>query len=131
MPLPASRWLLWGALILVLPLPFYLVETGLAPAARLWMLTGVVLALIASEGSLGVAGVIASLLIAQATAYTALLWWLADPVSRLLARAAPQRATAATAVLVAAALVAAASFDLYHTPFRTRSLRADLLEIFE
>ena len=129
--LRVSRWLLWGTFLLTLPLPFFLVESGVVPAARILMLAGVVVGLIAVEGPQGVAGVVAAILVAQAAVYTALLWWVAHRASRLLARAWPRRLAVATATLVAAALLIAASFDIYHTPFRTRSLRADLLQVFE
>jgi hypothetical protein len=115
----------------LLPLPFFLVETGFVPLARIGMLTGALLGLIVSEGTQGVVGVLAGLLVIQAAGYAALLWWIAARGSRWLWRVAPRRAAAATAALVAVSLLVAASFEIYKTPFRTRSLRADLWQLLE
>jgi hypothetical protein len=127
----AARWVLWGTFVLLIPLPFFLVETGVVPAARILMLASVVVALLAAEGAQGTVGILAVVLVVQASVYVALLWWVADRVSRVLARTSPRRIAAATAALVAVSLVVASSFEIYHTPFRTRSLRADLLQVFE
>jgi type IV secretory pathway TrbD component len=126
-----ARWVLWGAFVLVVPLPFYLVETGAVPLARLAMLFGVVAAVIVVEGTAGIAIVAAVLLLVQATAYGLLLWWLARGVTRPLGRSPPRRVATVTAALVATSLLVAASFEIYHTPFRTRSLRTNLLHVFE
>ena len=117
--------------MLLVPLPFFLVETGFVPAARILMLASVVVALFAAEGAQGTVGILAALLLAQASVYVAFLWWVADRVSRVLARASPRRVAAATAALVVVSLLVASSFEIYRTPFRTRSLRANLMRVFE
>jgi glucan phosphoethanolaminetransferase (alkaline phosphatase superfamily) len=127
----AARWILWGTFVLLVPLPFFLVETGFVPAARILMLGAVVAALVATEGAQGVAGVLTAVLLLQAGVYVALLWWVADRVSRVLARTSPRRVAAATTALVVVSLLVASSFEIYRTPFRTRSLRANLSQVFE
>jgi hypothetical protein len=127
----ASRWLLWITFACVVPLPFFLIETGCVPALRLLMLGGVALAILATEGTQGVVGILAALLIGQALLQLVLLWGLAWLVARGLGRRSGRRRAAATLLLVVASLAIATSFDLYHTPFRTRALRGSLLEIFE
>jgi hypothetical protein len=131
MSVRAARWILWGVFVLVIPLPFFLVETGVAPAARILMLAGAFVAVVAVEGPQGVAGSLAALLLLQAGVYTTVLWWLAHRVSRMLGPASPWRVAAATAALVAVSLLVASSFEIYHTPFRAKSLRANLLQVFE
>jgi hypothetical protein len=131
MSVGVARWVLWVVFVLVVPLPFYLVQTGTVPAARIGMLAGVHVALVAAEGAQGTAGILAAILVAQAVVYGALLWWAAHRISRLLARAWPRRIGAATAALVVACVLVAVSFDVYRTPFRARSLRANLLQVFE
>ena len=117
--------------MLLVPLPFFLVETGVVPAARILMLGGIFVALVATEGAQGVAGVLTAVLLLQAGVYVALLWWVADRVSRVLARASPRRVAAVTTALVVVSLLVASSFEIYRTPFRTRSLRGNLLQVFE
>jgi len=131
MSVRVARWILWGTFVLLVPLPFFLIETGLVPAARILMLGVVSVALLATEGAQGVVGIVTAMLLVQASVYVALLWWVAHGVSRLLARAAPRRVAAVTTALVVVSLLVAASFEVYHTPFRTRSPRANLLQVFE
>jgi hypothetical protein len=38
MSVRVARWISWGTFVLLVPLPFFLVETGLVPAARILML---------------------------------------------------------------------------------------------
>jgi hypothetical protein len=126
-----AQWGLWGACAFALPLPFFLVETGFVPLARIAMLAGALLGLIVTEGTQGVVGVLAGLLVIQLASYATLLWWITALGSRWLWRVAPRRAAAATAALLAVSLLVAASFEIYRTPFRSRSLRANLWQVLE
>lgn len=126
-----ARLLLFALFALVVPLPFFLVQTGAVPAARILMLAGIVVALIAAEGMHGMIGIAAGLLLLQLAVYAALLFGAAHWAARGLARAWPQHLALATAALAAVALLVASSCDLYRTPFRTHSLHASLLRVFE
>jgi hypothetical protein len=127
----AARLLLFAVLALALPLPFWLVETGAEPAVRLAMFEGVLLAVIATEGARGAVGIAAALLGVQVLVYLVALW-LASGLVLWPLRARSRGARAAVAGGVAAVLlVAAATSEIYRTPFRTRSLRGDLFAIFE
>jgi hypothetical protein len=127
----AARLLLFAVLALALPLPFWLVETGAEPAVRLAMFEGVLLAVIATEGARGAVGIAAALLGVQVVVYVVALW-LASGLVLWPLRARSRGARAAVAGGVAAVLlVAAATSEIYRTPFRTRSLRGDLFAIFE
>lgn len=127
----AARCLLFAAFALTLPLPFWLVEVGAVPAARLVMLEGVLLAVIAAEGAKGAVGIAAALLGAQVVLYLVGLWLSAGLVLRPLRERSPRARAAVSAGLAVALVVIAASTPLYHTPFRTRALRGDLTAIFE
>jgi len=126
-----SRWLLFITFAFVVPLPFFLVTTGVVPAARLLMLGGVTVAILATEGTGGVVGTLAALLLGQALLYLLGLWLLAHALSRLIARGSRRRTAAATLAVLAVSLALASSFDLYRTPFRTRSLHGNLFTLFE
>lgn len=127
----SARWLLWIALAFAVPVPFFLVETGAVPAVRLLFLAGVHVAVIASEGARGAAGIAAALLAIQGLVALAVLWGAAALGVAAIRRLAPRRIGLVTLLIVAAGLVLTASVDLYRTPFRTTSLRGSLLEIFE
>jgi len=127
----AARLVLFALFAVVVPLPFFLVQTGVVPAARILMLAGIVVAVIAAEGMHGMAGVALALLLVQALGYAGLLFAAAHWVARGLARAWPRRLGLATAVLAGVALLTASSFEIYRTPFRTHSLHASLLRVFE
>jgi hypothetical protein len=127
----AARWVLWVTFAVAVPLPFFLAETGRVPAARLLMLGAVAAAVIVAEGSQGAVGIAAGLLFGQALLWLALLWLAASLVSRALRLGSPRTVAAVTAVVVAGILAAATVLEPYHTPFRTRSLRANLLHVYE
>jgi hypothetical protein len=57
------------------------------PAARILMLAGIAIAVIAAEGAHGMVGIMAGLLLVQAVVYGALLFGAAHWVARGLARA--------------------------------------------
>ena len=126
-----SRWTLWIALLVLAPVPFFLVETGTVPVVRLLMLGGVALAVVLSEGAQGMVGIAAALLLAQAFLYLSCFWLVAHLLSGLLARGSARRTAARTLVVVALGVALASAFDLYETPFRTRSLHGNLLDLFE
>jgi len=127
----AVRWLLWLGLVVALPLPFYLVETGAVPALRLALLTGVVLAVIAVEGAQGAVAIAALLLGLQLLVYLLALWVVAGALARVLAALSPRTRAVLAAGLVLLGLAAAAIFPIYTTPFRTEALRGRLLEVLE
>jgi hypothetical protein len=127
----AARLLFAAALVLALPLPFWLVETGAMPLASLLMLLGVLLAVIATEGALGAAGVAAALLGLQVLMYSLLLWATAGLALRPLRDRSGAARAAVAGGLAAALLLVSATSELYRTPFRTRALRGSLFAIFE
>lgn len=131
MSVRSARWALWLGLVVALPLPFYLVETGAVPALRLALLTGVVLAVIALEGAQGAVAIAALLLGLQLLAYLLALWVVAGVLARALAARSPRSRAALVAVLVLLGLAAASAFPIYATPFRTQALRGRLLDVLE
>jgi hypothetical protein len=126
-----ARWTLWLALLVLAPVPFFLVETGSVPVVRLLMLGGVMIAVVVSEGAQGMVGIAAALLLGQAVAYLCCLWLVAHVLSRFLARGSARRTAACTLLVVALGVALVSAFDLYETPFRTRSLHGNLLDLFE
>lgn len=127
----AARLVLWGALLVLAPLPFYLVEQGLVPVLRLLWLAGALGAVMVVEGARGMVDVAVALLAAQALLWAGALWIAADLAARVLARGPRRRAAIAVLLLVAAAGAAASVAEPYRTPFRTRELRGSLGEILE
>jgi hypothetical protein len=124
--LRAARVVLWIAFCVLAPVPFWLVEQGAVPVVQLALLLAAVIGVIAVEGTLGAAPIAAAILAAELVLWAFFLWLLAGLLARAL-RARP----AAIAAVVVTGLVVASSVEIYRTPFRTRSLRADLLHVFE
>lgn len=131
MSIRAARWILWLTLMIILPLPFFLAETGLAPPARVFMLGLVSLAVMVVEGPSGVVRMAATLLIAQAAAYAGLLWIIATVAVRALRRLSPTTIRRVTLTAVVVAGVCAATFKVYRDPFRADVLYTTLLRVYE
>ncbi len=125
-----AHWSLWIALVLLAPLPVTTgIVTGLMPVARMLLLTGACVLVMVLETRQGVVGTFTALLGGQALGWAVALWLAAWLPARALARLRTGRTV--LGVLVAAALVLAATMPIYRTPFRADSVRSTWLEVFE
>jgi hypothetical protein len=131
MSVRAARRLLWLVSVFVVPFPFFLVETGRVPVARLLQLAAAAFVMMLAEGTSGQIGTLTALLLGQAAVFLVLLWLGASVLARLAGRFSPRRRLVAVLGVVLAGVVAASFADLYRTPFRTRSLSANLLRVYE
>jgi hypothetical protein len=123
--------LLWAAAVLMLPVPFFLAETGLVPPARIFMLAFITLAVILAEGAQGVAGLSAAFLFAQALGYGALLWLAALLASRVVALLGRRALAVVTLGMLLGGATLATGWNLYRDPFRAHSLHVNLLHVYE
>ncbi len=127
----AARNWLWLGSMFVLPLPFFLMLTGVVPLVRLAMFGAIHLYLAVSEGFGGAIALVVGLLILQVIAYAGLLWLLAHLLAGVLVRFAPRRVAFLTAMLLGISVWMAMVFEPYRLPFRAESTRGNLLAIFE
>ncbi|HEY2774576.1 MAG TPA: hypothetical protein VGK20_11075 [Candidatus Binatia bacterium] len=124
-------FLLWIALLLCAPLPFFLLEVGHQPLIATAQLLVVTLALIASEGASGALTVTAWILALQILLGAIAFGMLSIVVTRALDRALGARAVPATMVLIVVMFAVALTQPIYRTPFRTTGLQSTLPEAFE
>jgi hypothetical protein len=126
----ASRWILFGVLLLTLPVPFYLGEVEYAPVLRLAFLASLLSAVAVAEGG-GTLSALATLGGVQVLVLGALLFLAAALLARLVsALPAPVWRTAAVAVLVTG-LLCASAFEVYDTPLSSTRPRSNLAHLFE
>ncbi|MFN2426140.1 MAG: hypothetical protein ABR587_06800 [Candidatus Binatia bacterium] len=126
-----ASWLLWFALVLGMPVPFFLVETGFVPVAALLQMLAVVLLLIATEGNEGAVLLMAGILAGQAFFAMALFALVSTAVAYIAGRIAGPRGLSAMLVLASVLIVAALFTPVYRTPFRATGLHSTLAEVFE
>lgn len=126
-----SFLVLWLALLVCAPLPFFLLEVGREPVLGIVQLLGVTLALIATEGPGGAAPTVAAVLAGQALLAAPVLAVVAWLLERVLDRFLGPRRLSAILVVVVVAFVAACTQAIYVTPFRTAGLHSTLPEVFE
>lgn len=131
MPRRRPTLLLWLALLVCAPVPFFLVENGRQPVAALLQMFGVTLVLMATEGRGGAAPLVAAMLAVQVLVAALAFAALASLVARGLVRLAGRRAGAAAFALAALMILVALVVPLYRTPFRGGGLQATLAEVFE
>jgi hypothetical protein len=132
-PFPMSttviRRLLWLALMVALPVPYWVFESGWVPTLWLAELTAYVLAMLLAEGGM-VTRLVATLFTVQVLAFTGVTYLIARAATRLLARIAsdPGRtaATLATVVLV----LGAALLPVYRSPLVAGGARVNLVGLF-
>jgi len=125
----ASRWLLLAVLALTLPLPFFMAGLEIAPLARLLFLEGILLAIVASDGFGGSAGLFAAFLAVEGLLLAAGLWGLAWVAAASLSNARPAT-RAAWVGLAAACLLGLSLLEIYRTPHSSSGPTANLFGIF-
>ena len=123
--------ILWLALLVTAPIPFFLVEIGIEPVAAMVQKLGFTLVLIAADGGAGAITLSAWILGVQMLLATLLLWVAAQVATRALVRALGRRAGVAVLTIVVVLLAVAFTVPIYRTPFRTGGLYATLPEVFE
>jgi len=123
------RWL-WGALLLLAPLPSLGLQTAWIPVARQWVLVGVTALFLVLESTGGVAPLILVLLGLQALAGTGVAWlgaWALVRGARHLSAGRRGAALAALVLLLAGVAVAA---PIYRTPYSPVAVHATLWEVY-
>jgi len=125
------RRLLWAASVLLMPVPFYLIEAGFAPVARIVLLTIVTGSIVVVEGTRGAVGVAAAMMALHAVAYLLVLWAICGLIVRGFAAVSARHLTAITLSTIALATLLAATTNLYETPFRRDALRSNLFHVFD
>lgn len=131
MSIRAARWAWWLGLMLMLPLPFFLAETGLVPPARIFMLGIISLAVWIVEGSGGVVRITTALLLVQAIGCGGLLWIIATVAARMLRRLSPSAIRRATIAALLVGAIVTTVFPVYRDPFRAHALYTTLLHVYE
>ncbi len=129
MPTTTIRRLLWLALLIALPVPYWVFETGRVPTLWLGELTAFVLAMLLSEGGM-VTRVVATLFVVQTLLFVGLTWVVARFATRQIARLSSERgqmlATAATIVV----LLVIALLPVYRSPLVAGGDAVNVLRLF-
>jgi hypothetical protein len=129
MPTKLIRLLLWLALLVALPVPYWIFEAGRAPALWLGELTAFVLAMLLSEGGT-VTRVVATLFVVQTLLSVGVTYLLARWVARLIGRLPSPRGRTAVALLAVALVLGAALLPLYRSPLVAGGTPVNVLALF-
>ena len=113
-----------------LPVPFFLGEPELAPVLRLAFLTGLLGAVLVTEGGSTLAALV-GLGAAQTLGYGLLLWLSAALVARVLEGFRAPAARGVVLAILAISLFAASLSEIYQTPLSSQRARSSLFQIFE
>jgi hypothetical protein len=126
-----SRGLLWLVFLVTVPVPYYLGGFEVAPAARLLFLSGLVLGVVATEGTAGYQGLFALLAAVQAVLWPLALFAAAWLAAEMLQRFAPERLRMGLLAGAAATLIALALLPLYSTELSSRGPTSNLAGLLE
>lgn len=124
------RRLLWLALVVALPVPYWLFETGRVPTLFLGELSAYVLAMLLTEGGM-VTSVVATLFVTQTALFVALTWVVARTIARLLARVRAERTRTATALVTIVLLLGASLLPLYRSPLVAGGEPVNVVALFQ
>ncbi|MEN8182892.1 MAG: hypothetical protein ABFS46_10200 [Myxococcota bacterium] len=127
----ATQGLLFGVFLFTIPVPYYLGSFEVAPAARLVFLSGLVLGVVATEGTAGYQGAFALLATVQALLWPAILWGVAVLSSRALHRLVPGPRGSAALLGLCLALLALSLLPIYATELSSRGPTSNLAGLLD
>jgi hypothetical protein len=130
MSTPLIRRLLWLALLVALPVPYWLFETGRVPTLWLGELTAFVLAMLLSEGGM-VTRIVASLFVAQTLLFVGVTWVIARYAARWIGVLRSENARMAAAVGVIVLLLVIALSPVYRSPLVAGGDAVNVIRLFE
>ena len=116
------RRLLWVVLMVALPVPMLGLESGWVPVIRLLLLGGAT-AGIALQGPDDLSLLFTGMFLGQAVLWGLLQWWVARAIVRRLPSFAP--------FALVGALLVAALFPIYETPYSADHAASSILQILE
>ncbi|MEW6268991.1 MAG: hypothetical protein AB1689_06795, partial [Thermodesulfobacteriota bacterium] len=124
------RRLLWLALMVALPVPYWVFEPGRASTLWLAELTAYVLAMLLAEGGM-VTRLVATLFTVQVLAFTGITYLIARSATRLLARvdSDPGRTVAALATVLL--VLGTALLPVYRSPLVAGGAPVNLVGLFQ
>ena len=117
------RRLLWLALLVALPVPYWLFETGRVPTLWLAELTSFVLAMLLSEG-----GMVTRIV---ATLFVGVTWVIAKYASRWIGGLRSDGARTAAAVGAIVVLLGIALLPVYRSPLVAGGDAVNVVRLFE
>jgi hypothetical protein len=113
-----------------MPVPLLVPLEAEVPAARIFMLAAIGLLQMVLETTRGAVVPLTLLLFVQALLATAGLWIFAYLATKPLARVRSAVRTTATLTVIVVLLAIASAVDLYRDPFRSDTMRADLINAY-
>jgi hypothetical protein len=126
----AARWILWGGALALAPVPIAVVGPGWVPAAHLFELGALCLAVALLESARGALPLLTAFLLGQGLFWAALFWPAAGLAVRALARRAPRALGPVALGLVAAGLAVTSAFAVYETPYAAQQPRATVWRVY-
>ena len=127
----ATRRLLYVALFVTLPVPFYLGALEVSPALRMFFLTSLTLAVVATEGGAGYLGSLALIAAGQSLLWALLIWGLAAVVALGLGRVARGRLHLALTAGLVLLLLGLGTLEIYRTPLSSDGPYSNLAGLFD
>jgi len=124
------RRLLWLALLVALPVPYWVFEAGRVPTLWLAELTAYVLAMLLSEGGM-VTRLVATLFTVQTLAFVGVTYLLARFATRLLDRVASDASRTAAALLAVALVLVVSLLPVYRSPLVAGGAAVNLVGLFQ
>ena len=129
MSVKAARRILWLTFLLTIPVPYWGIEVGRAPAARLLLLASVTGTAAVAEGGRTLT-LVGGLFVLQALLACAVLYLLARVVARVVYAIAPASVRGLFVGAIVGVLLGTSLLDVYHTPFARSGPRTNLFGIF-
>jgi hypothetical protein len=124
------RRLLWLALLVALPVPYWLFESGRVPTLWLGELTAFVLAMLLSEGGM-VTRIVATLFVGQTLLFVGVTWLIARFASRWIGALRSENGRTTVVVAAIVLLLGVALLPIYRSPLVAGGDAVNVIRLFE
>jgi hypothetical protein len=123
------RRLLWLALLVALPVPYWMFESGRVSTLWLGELTAFVLAMLLSEGGM-VTRVVASLFVAQTLLFIGVTWIVARFATRQIVRLSSERGRVLATAAMIVVLLVVSLLPVYRSPLVSGGEAVNVIGLF-
>lgn len=121
------KWTLFALFVFTLPLPFFALENGSVPAARLLFIGSLVMGILVQDPDM-ISGLLVAFYLGQGLLWSLVLYFVARFAAKRLAENASGKIVLA---VVAVLLIGSSFFPIYRTPLSSSGLHSNILGIFD
>lgn len=131
MPIKTTKWVLFAILVATIPVPFYLINVGWIPSARILLLAVHCLVFIAQEGLGGKGPVLVFMISTQAIVYLLVIYFFCSSIVQMTEKWPSRIRGSIVGIFGLSLLIIVSSFDVYRPLHLPNALETSFFHIYD